>query len=903
MTSDGGDWLGSIRAGFARITGVFNKELRDKDLDEELQFHIDMLTEQYEAKGMSNSDARALALREFGRVTGVKEKYRRQRGIPQLEAAAADLWYAVRSYKKSPLFAATVVTILGLGIGGTATMFSLIDTVVLQPLPYPDSDRLYTIFEQDSTGGFQLASYPTFRDWHEQSTAFDRLAYIRGAGAQYQLDGRAGMMLAAFVSEDFFPTLDVAPLVGRQLLADDFVGAGNHVVVLSNATWHRAFGGNADVVGRSITLSGISYTVVGVMPKTFTFPNWGLADTDVWLPIHTMGDSDRAALDQRGFHADSRVLTRLAPGVLLEQAQAEMDAIAGRLAAAYPTQSGRWTSVRIRSAKDLVIGQTRAPLLLLGGGVIGVLIICCVNLANVYLVQGAARTQEFAIRVALGAGRQRVWAQLVTETLVLTLCGGVLGVIVATWVVELVRTRASASFARASEIGMAWPVVGVAIALCAAAALIFAAVAARRVLTPYLADSLRNRSESTRSRRRGRLPAFLLIAQVALTVILLVGAGLLTRTFLRLTSVEVGFNPTNLVVTTIHPPAAVNENAADAVALFDRVADGIEALPGVERVALINHSPLAGGFLPSRAAIGQVPTGSAEDIQVVYVVVSDEYFSLMGIPIVEGREFTEDDCRGPAGPLIVSEALAAAWGESSPVGSRLGVLKASRIRTDFGEPILGTVIGVVSDVSQIALTFRPLPIVYVPYTHDVWAMMAAVVRTAVSPGRLVADIDEAVNAVDPAIPLDGPGLGARSMETFVGDSMAQQRMNAGLVSAFAVVALALAAIGVYGVTSYTVALATREIGIRMALGAAPARVLRTVIGRVTVVAVVGLTLGLGGALGLTRLITSLLFQVQPTDPATFVGVALVLFSVIAFAGYVPARRAASVDPMVVLKEA
>ena len=815
-----------------------------------------------------------------------------------------DLTGALRVAARRPGFTLAVVLILALGIGANTAVFSLINAVVLRPLPYPDPDRLYTLFEQDSLGvSRQLASYPTFLDWHEQSDVFDGFAYIRGTGLNYRTEDQSGTLLGAFVSQEFFPTFDVPAILGRALLPDDYLPAANNVVVLSHGLWRSAFGGDTGRVGRTVILGDHPFTVVGVMPPDFAYPNWGV-DTDVWSPLPGLPPADMAGLRQRGFHADSRIIARLAPGVPPPRARAQMDAIARRLAAAYPEASARWTRVSMESLTEFTVGNARTRLWMLGGAVAVVLLICCVNLANLYLAQGAARSQEFAIRAALGAGRAAMVRQLLAESLLVAVAGGAVGTVVATWAVQLVRVRAPPSLPRAGELSVDLGVLGFAAGLTVLTAALFATVTARRAGSPRLADALGDRTGTAMSRGgRGRLPAWLLSAQVGLTVVLLTGAALLTQSLWRLSQVDPGFDPERLVTVMIHPPSPRYDDADAVVHLYDRLAESVGGLPGVAQVALINHAPLGRGGLPSRAAIGHAPTGSSDDIPVLFFTVSPRYFSTMGIPVLSGREFSDTDVRGPPGPVIVNQVLARRWGETPPLGDRLGVLKAARTRPDFGQPLLGSVIGVVGDVKHFGLDTEPVPMVYVPYTHNPWALMTLLARTAGPPEQLIAAVERAVRLVDPAIPLEPArfGLGAQTMNARVRGNYAPQRFNAALVGAFALVALLLAAVGVYGVMSYTVTLATKEIGIRMALGAAPSGVLRQVVGRVARIALVGLVGGTAAALGLTRLITGLLYLVKPTDPLTYAGVGTALMIVAVLAAYLPARRAASVDPLAALR--
>jgi len=820
-----------------------------------------------------------------------------------LREAGEDLHRSLRAAGQRPGFSLAVILTLALGIGASTAVFSAINGVLLRPLPYPDADRLHTLFEQDSLGtGQRVPSYPTFLDWQRQSGVFDGAAYVRGAGLTLRGPDRSSLVLAAFVSEAFFPTLGGPAQHGRLFVDDDHRPGGAGVAILSHGLWQRAFGADPGAVGRTVSLGNTPVTIIGVMPPAFAFPDWGPVGTDLWLPLTGLPAAEFAALNQRGFHADSRVIARLKPDRHPGAVQAELDAIAGRLATAYPETSGRWTRVAAVSLFEATVGENiRTRLLLLGGAVALVLLICCSNLANLYLAHGAARGAEFAVRAALGAGRVRVFRQLMTETLSLTLLGGALGLLLAAWTARLVRGGAVGAIPRAADITVDPRVVLFALGLTGLIALLFAAILARRVAFPQLRNSLGDRAAFGSGGGRGRLPGWILSAQVGLTVVLLVGAALLSQGLWRLSRVDPGFEAHGIVLTRIEPPSPTYDTPAAAQQLYERVAAAVGAVPGIEGVGLINHAPGGRSGLPSRAAIGRPPDGTAEDLSVLFETVSDRYFAVMRIPVITGREFTSADLRGPPGPVIINETLARQWGDRSPLGERLDVLKAARTRADFGEPLMGTVVGITRDVRHYGLDTPAPPTVYVPYTHNVWASITVVARSAGNPAHLVAAVDRAIREVDPAIPLDGPGLGTGTMPDRLRVGYASQRVNAALISAFGLVALLLAAVGVFGVMSYTVTLETREIGIRMALGAAPSTVRRAVAGRVAWITGAGVLAGMVAALGLTRLMTGLLFEIRPTDPVTYLVVGLVLMSVATVAGYLPARRAAAVDPAVTLR--
>lgn len=816
-----------------------------------------------------------------------------------MNALTQDLVHAIRLASKRPGFAVAVVFTLALGIGVNTAVFDLINTVVLRPLPYAESERLFALFERDPVGtGLRVASYPTAADWRDQSDVFDGLAFIRGAPMTYQTAQQTGLVIGAFVSQDFFPLLGVPAAFGRGLQPDDYTSGNNNVAVLAHHAWQNWFGADASVVGQVFRTEDQVYTIVGVMPPTFVYPNWGTVDTDMWLPIPALPAQELAALEQRDFHADSWVIARLRQDVPLQAAEAQMNTIVRGLAAAYPADGDR-TGVTFAPLRRFLARDVRARLFMLGGAVSLVLLIACANLANLYLAQGAARRREFAVRAALGAGRWRVVRQLLTETMTLAILGGIGGAFIAAAMIGVIKTTNTLALPRINELGVDTSLLAFATGLTVLTAILFAAIGAKHVSSDQLSGFLNNRDGWGGT--SGKLSDGVLSAQLGLTFVLLVGATLLVQSFWRLSRVDPGFDPNNLVVVPITPPSPRYDSASEAVDLYHRLAESIGAVAGVVNVALINHTPPSRAGAPTSAALGQVPTGSSDDVSVVFRTVSAGYFSMMGIPVVAGREFNDADLDGPPGPVVVNQTLARMWTAESPLGRRLGVLKAASTLPDFGEPIVGTVVGVVGDIGDFAIEPEPRPYVYVPFTHNPWAAMNVIARAGIAPEQIIPAIVEAVRQVDPAIPLGGRFVNVRAVGARNFGITSRQRFNARLVSAFATAALVLAAVGIYSVLAYSVARQTRQIGIRIALGAAPSKVVSEVIVRVIRIALVGMVGGVIAAVALTRLMQGMLYQVKPTDPVTFAGVGLLLVGVVLVAGYVPARRAARVDPTIALR--
>src|SRR5690242_9832087 len=808
-----------------------------------------------------------------------------------------DLRYALRTLTKSPGFAGAAILTLALAIGSNTAVFSVVNGVLLRPLPFAEQDRLFIPAEQSRQGGFRPPSYPTFLDWQAQSSAFVDLAYVRGGGQR--LTGPEGVqsLIVSVVSPGFFATLGERPLVGR-LFTPDEERAGAHVAVLSYALWQGRFGGDPDILGKTLSLSGGVSTVVGVLPHDVAYPPW--TSEQLYVPIATVAATERA-LTQRGFHADCRIIGRLKPGVTLEQATAGMNGIARREAAAYPEFNADWISVRFFPLRDEILGET-TPRQLLALLTAVVLLLGCVNVANLTLARAGARSRELAIRSALGAGRGRVVRQLLTESLVLASVGAALGAVTAYGAVALLKRAAPDVLPRLETVRVdGWVLLfalGVTIITAVAAGLFPALRAAR----PDLTDSLKEGTAGTGTgHRRQRLRAALVIGEIALAVILVVGAGLLIRSLWQLAAVNPGFDPQGLVSFWISPPPLRAQDPARLAALYTQVEDAARALPGVTSVALTNFTPLSGGGLPSPVEIPGRAPDPVRDPRVWFMTVSPDYFRTMRIPIRAGREFTEADL-APDAAVVVNEAFARAfWPGLDPIGRQVTLHKAVQGRPDFGEPLPGTVVGVVGDVHHFGLDTPAEPQVYVPFTRTVWGHMSLVVRTAVAPARFLATLRRAVRQVDPDIPMTLSGGRSAADTIDITAGLESRQLDTWLLGSFAAAALLLAAIGIYGLLAYAVGQRRRELGIRLALGASRGDVMSQVVGDGIRLAGVGIGLGVLIALAVTRLLTALLYGVGASDPTTFVGVVALLVVVSLVASYLPARRAARVDPMVALR--
>src|SRR6059058_5242129 len=713
-----------------------------------------------------------------------------------MDAVLQDLRYAVRTLRKSPGFATAAILTLALAIGSNTAVFSVVNGVLLRPLPFAEQDRLFMLAEQSRQGAFRPPSYPTFLDWRAQSSAFAGLAYVRGGGQR--LAGPEGVqsLVVSAVSTGFFATLGERPLVGR-LFTPDEERSGAHVAVLSYAQWQRRFGGDPHILGKTLSLTAGVFSVVGVLPRDVAYPPW--ASEQLYIPIATVAATDRA-LTQRGFHADCRIIGRLKPGVTAEQAKTDLDGVARREAATYPEFNADWISVALFPLRDEILGETTPrQLLVLLAAVALVLMIGCVNVANLTLARAGARSRELAIRLALGAGRGRVVRQLLTESLVLASVGAALGVLTAYGAVALLKRAAPAVLPRLETVQLDGWVLAFALGLTVVTAVAVGLLPALRAARPDLTDSLKEGTAGAGTGHgRQRLRAGLVTSEIALAVVLVVGAGLLIRSLWQLRAVNPGFDPQGLVAFWISPPPLRAQDPARLAALYTQVEDAARALPGVTSAALTNFTPLSGGGLPSPVEIPGRAPDPVRDPRVWFMTVSPGYFRTMRIPVRAGREFTEADLNAGTAVLVNEAFVRAFWPglEIDPLGRPLTLHKAVQGRPDFGEAMPGTVVGVVGDVHHFGLAAPAEPQLYVPFTRNVWGHMSLVVRTAVAPAAFLATLSRAVRQVDPDIPMTlSDGRSAADTIDITADLESRQ-LDTWLLGSFAAAALLLAAIGI-----------------------------------------------------------------------------------------------------------
>src|SRR2546427_1429239 len=669
-----------------------------------------------------------------------------------MDSVLQDLRYALRTLQRAPLFTFVAVLTLGLGIGATTVVFAILNGVVLRPLQYEASDRLFGIWEQNERGDYRLGSYPAFRDWRAQSDVFEALAYIRGSSALMPGQDGARRVGAAFVSDEFFEVLRGPPLIGRLFAPAEQGRGGAPVAALTHALWGEGLGGDGRVIGSTIRLNAATYTVVGVFPDWFQFPSWA----GVYLPLSTILPTDRI-LAQRGFHADSRIEAKLKPDVSIKQAQAAMAAIQSRLATVYPAENRGWTRVAFVSLfeEELRFGAVQPVLGLLAAAVAAVLLLACANVANMTLVRAARRSRELAIRAALGAGRGRVARLLLTEAILVVLAGAGLGLLLAWWATGVVRATAPAGLPRASEIALDARMLGFTALISLLVTVAIGIAPAVRPPMPDLSHSLKAGSPGAAGSGLWPLRSSLVALEVALALVLLIATGLLVRSLWALSHVNPGFDPQGVVTFAVFPPPRYDAPER-AVALYQRVAGAIAALPGVKEVALSNHLPLSGSSLPRPIEIPGRPPDAQNDQPVLFRTISAEYFETMRIPMRRGRAFTATDVALASHVAIINDALARRyWPKQNPVGSYITLFKSAQARADFGQRFSVEIIGVESDVRHTGLQDEPSPEVYIPYTLNPWGYMNVVVRTAGDPNALLPVLPRVISAIDPDIPVTG----------------------------------------------------------------------------------------------------------------------------------------------------
>lgn len=798
-----------------------------------------------------------------------------------------DLRFALRQLLKNPGFTAVAVLTLALGIGATTAIFSVVHAVLLQPLPYPEPDRLVRIHETIPVRGVERVpvSVANYLDWRRQASSFAEMAAHRWVDINLTGAGEARRLVGARVTSGFFGVLGVPPILGRSFTTDEEARGRHQVAVISEEMWRRDFGGEASVLGRSLTLDGEAHTIVGVMPSRMRYPSRSL---DIWIPSAFF----ESELTQRGNHGWS-VVARLKPGIAAGQAGVEMSGIASRIAAAF--EDVRDFNARVVLLHEDVVGDKRMPLLVLLGAVGCVLAIACANVANLLLARASSRRKEFAIRAALGAGRGTLLRQLLLESVTLSSVGGGFGILLAYAGVAVFRALPPQLLPRADEIRLSLPVLFFALGVSLGTGLLFGLVPAIRAsgsdANEVLKDGGRGGSEGL---RRNRYRASLVVAEVALSMVLLAGAGLLLRSFIKLQEVDPGFRAEGIATANLLLPDSAYPTEGRQAAVFQQVLERLKAQPGVEAAGAVFGLPQ--GAMRSKVTFeieGRGRSSGTDSTEANYRQVSQGYFPTLQIPLLRGRDFGSGDTTNSIPVAVVNAAFVKRYFPKTPPGE----IPATRFNIEGGTNTWLQIVGVVGDVRSEGASKPPEPEVFLPFSQRCWGYASLVVRTRQDPATMAPVLRAVVAAVDSNLPLDA----VRPLESLLAENLADRRLQAQLLAGFSILALVLAATGIYGVMAYSVSRRIQEIGIRMALGAKLEDVLVLVLRQGMGLTLAGILIGLVGGLAVARALSGLLFGIQPTDPPTFGGVTVLLAAVALFACWWPARRAAKVDPMEALR--
>ena len=875
-----------------RFRSLFRRRAADRELDSEIRFHLERQIAANIASGMTLAEARRQALIEFGGVEELKEECRDTRRIRWLQDLAQDLRFGLRMLRKSPGFTAVAVLTLALGIGANTAIFSIVDAILLRSFPYPDPNQLVLMFviPLKQPDALSAISYRDFTECRQQNRVFSEMAGNAFHDLTLTGTGEPAIVNTAAVTPEIFPLLGVQPLAGRTLLPGDGRQGAAPVAVLSESLWRSRFASNPRVIGQSITLDMRSFAIVGILPANFSYPD-GAAHQDVWIPI-AQDPLFGPLLLRAGVPALGGV-GRLKPGVSLAQAQAEMNTLSAHLASEFPAQDSGLT-IRVVPYRQFVVGDVKSALLVLLGAVSLVLLIACANIANLLLSRATSRGREIAVRIALGAGRARIVRQLLTESALLGLLGGVAGVLLAAWGVWALRPFLPPEVTRIHSIQIGSSVLRFSLSLSLAAALAFGLAPALLATSSNLKARMQEGGMRTGGLGGNRLRSLLAIAEISFATMVLVAGGLLIRSFVLVTSVNPGFDPRNVIRAEVSLPQFQYSTPLQWTAFSSELLARLHAEPGLQNSALAAPLPMdrQGEATFAFTIVGNPPLPPGKSTTADYATVSPDYFRVMRIPLLQGRLFTEQDSLPNPKVAIISETLARRYfPQQNSIGRQMR----------FGFPpnsnVSREIVGVVGDVRDEALSREPGPMMYVPFAQAPLYGGEVVVRGSLSASSVAGGIRQAVHSIDKNLPVTD----VESFPDAVGASITQERFRTLLLSLFSALALVLAAVGIFGVISYSASQRTREIGIRMALGAQPQDVLRMILKQGTRLALIGVGIGAVAAVFLTRLMAGLLYGVRPADPLTFAAVAILLSLVATLACCIPARRAMRVDPLVALR--
>lgn len=868
-----------------QLKALFRQRQLDQDLDDEMAFHLAMREQANRDAGLASDDARLSARRQFGSQTRVKESLHELWQWGWLDRAWQDIRFAWRGARRQPGFSLVVILTLALGIGASAAMFSIVDAVVLRPIAFAEPDRLVVLWETNRERNINrfVGSVANYTDWQKDSKAFAELGAFVSRDDNRTGGSQPEKIAGAVASSALFRAIGVQPVIGRFFRSDEDQPGNRFVAVLGYEYWQRAFGADRGVIGRAVIVNGESFTVIGVMPAQRPWLRF-----DIWRPLAP----DVSKLD-RGDH-DAVVVGRLAPGVSIAQAESEVQTVAARLAATYPQTNKGW-SVRAESMADaILVGSTRRAMIILMGAVGLLLLIACVNVANLMLARATGRRREMSTRLALGAARGRVVRQLLTESALLAGAGGVLGVFVAIWGLRLVQQFFPADIPGLADAAIDPYALAFAALVSLLTTVIVGLVPAMQLSRMSLEGGLRASARgATDAPQTRRLRQTLVIAEIALALVLLIGAGLLIRSVDRLKGAPLGFQPEQVLTGKIGLYGEKSDSLTAYMAFVEALLDDLKGRPGIGAVGISSSVPFGGGYTSMRAVPDASGSGSAslDGVQTGWRVIGGDYFAAVGIQLRAGRLFElADDRSRPMRSAIINETLAQRlWPGQNPLGRRILVGDGKRPYE---------VIGVVAQAQLTTLGAEPEPVMYYHYRQFPWTSLTIAIRAKGDPLSLERTVRSAVTSLDPQLPL----FEVRTLDELVNRAAASPQMNASLLALFAALALTLSAIGVYGVMSYSTAQRTGEIALRLALGAQPRDMLTLIWRHALMLTAIGLTVGFAAALAAGRALRALLFEVSALDPTTYGAGLAVMLAVALLASYLPARRAMRTDPVLALRQ-
>ena len=884
-------WFNILRD---RLRALRQRETVINDIDREMRAHLDLQVEENIKAGMSPDEAREKATRSFGNVNRAVDAAYDVKGGGVFETLMQDIRYGVRMLAKHKAFTSVAVITLALGIGANTAIFSVVNELLLRPLPYRNDEQIVMLWEVAPEGRHQnTTSRANFRQWRAQSTSFEHMAAFSDQRFNLTGTGEPEELSIQLASADLFKVLGVDPILGRTFVPEDDEAGNTPVVVLSYGLWQRRFGGQSSVIGQTITLNGIQFSIIGVMPANFQFHIKHRSGTgrpaELWtiLPMPSGG-----AANERGRFLS--VVARLKPGIAQEQAAAEMRTIAARLSDEVP-QYNKNFSAEVLPLREQFFGNVRRPLWLMLGAVGFVLLIACANVANLLLSLATAREKEIAVRAALGARRGRIVRQLLTESVLLALLGSVLGLGLAWLGIKALVAISPSDLVSLQTVGLNLTVLLWTLGVSLMTGIVFGLAPALHISRLNLNDSLKEggKSESGQAGGSRRLRNALVVAEIALAVVLLASAGLLIKSFVRLQQVDRGFSTDNILTMVIRLPGLRYEEDAQVVTFFNQAMERVRQLPNVRSAGMVNFLPLYGGLGSSTAfKIEGRPEPPPGQLPGCDVRVADAgYFPSMGIPLLRGRNFSDAEQRESKRVILINEAMARKhFHNEDPIGHRLDVAM-------FETPLWAEVIGVVGNVRYDSLIDESPPAVYFPHPDLAYPFMSLVIRTDGDPAAIAPSVQREIRALDPNQPVSD----VRTMERVMSEWVSRSRFNTLLLGLFAALATLLSAVGIFGVMNYSVALRTREIGLRLAVGAQPRQVLMLILKQGLLLTIVGVVLGLAAAFALTRLLSGLLFGVTAVDATTFTTISLLLVIVSLLACYLPARRAMRIDPLQALR--